>query len=97
MISGALLLDAEVQVHAAVRRLDLAAPSTALRATLGTYGSFARFFNSAIARAARRPSLVAVEFELLGVVGAARLECCKPAAEAGELISGAKPLRTLQI
>ena len=65
MISGALLLDAEVQVHAAVRRLDLAAPSTALRATLGTYGSFARFFNSAIARAARRPSLVAVESSCL--------------------------------
>ena len=37
------------------------------------HGSFARFFNSANARPARRPSLVAVEFELLGVVGAARL------------------------
>ena len=45
------------------------------------YGSLARFFNSANARPARRPSLVAVEFEFLGVVGAARLECGEPAAE----------------
>ena len=50
------------------------------------HGSFARFFNSANARPARRPSLVAVEFELLGVVCAARLESGEPAAEAGELI-----------
>ena len=49
-------------------------------------GSFARFFNSAIARPARRPSLVAVEFEFFGVVVATRLECGKPAAETGELI-----------
>ena len=45
-----------------------------------------RFFNSVNTRPARRPSLVAVESELLGVVGAARLECGEPATEAGELI-----------
>ena len=51
-----------------------------------THRSLARFFNSAKVRPAKRPSLVAVEFELLGVVGAASLECGEPAAEAGELI-----------
>ena len=30
--------------------------------------------------------MVAVEFELLGVIAAARLECGEPATEAGELI-----------
>ena len=47
---------------------------------------FARFFNSPNIQQARRPSLVAVGIELLGVVGAARLECGEPVAEAGELI-----------
>jgi len=49
------------------------------------HGSFARFFNSANARPARRPSLVS-GVELLGVVCAVRLESGEPAAEAGELI-----------
>ena len=48
------------------------------------HDSFARFFNLANARPARRPSLVAVESSC--VVGAACLECDEPAAEAGELI-----------
>ena len=30
--------------------------------------------------------MVAVEFELLGVVGPTRLKCSEPAAEAGELV-----------
>ena len=51
-----------------------------------THNSVPRFFNSANARPARRPSLVAVEFELLDVIAAASLECGEPATEAGELI-----------
>ena len=56
------------------------------RGRLGTYGSLARFFNSANARPARRPSLTAVESSSFEWSPAAGLECRKPAAEAGELI-----------
>jgi hypothetical protein len=45
-------------------------------------GSFARFFNSANARPARRPSLVAVESSS----SAWSVQCGEPAAESSELI-----------
>ena len=48
-------------------------------------GSFARFFNSANARR-RGDQVCRSGVKLLGVVGAARLECGEPAAESGELI-----------
>ena len=75
-----------------VKKSELTRTQQADRQILGTdddgfaHGSFARFFNSANARPARRPSLVALEFELLGAVCAALLESGEPAAEAGELI-----------
>ena len=76
---------ATLDYNVPLRKVWWVCVSRLCRAGVG-YDSLARFFNSAKARPARRPSLVAVEFELLGVVGAARLECGEPAAEAGELI-----------
>ena len=58
---------------------------TAISFLYFAHGSFARFFNSANARPARRPSLVAVELSSARD-RAARLERGEPAAEAGELI-----------
>src|SRR5215471_15617867 len=49
-------------------------------------GSFARFFNSANARPARRPSLVAVESSSSAWSVRPGLECGEPATESGELI-----------
>jgi hypothetical protein len=49
-------------------------------------GSLARFFNSANARPARRPSLVAVESSGSAWSLRPRLECGEPAAETGELV-----------
>ena len=45
-----------------------------------------RFFNSANARPARRPSLVAVESSGSAWSLRPRLECGEPAAETGELV-----------
>jgi hypothetical protein len=51
-----------------------------------SHGSFARLFNSANARPARGPNFARSGVKLLGVVGAARLECGEPATGSGELI-----------
>jgi hypothetical protein len=51
-----------------------------------THSSFARFFNSANARRHDAAKFGCGGVKLLGVIGATRLECGEPAAEAGELV-----------